>query len=389
MVDAKAFQEGVGRLLAEVQRIKAEGDYAAAKAAVRDLRRPLRPGAARRGRRARRPPAACRPTPASCSRGSKPVVDADGDDHRRQDLVSAGPDDADAGVFRPEEVTSRARSPDAAAVVVLAASAPWVAASAGQRRPRDCARRFPRRSIMAAEDRRLSCRAALHTPAIDAFRRTLDADAACWSTLARLTGPPASRPPRSARSGRYETRELTATICAVPDDRADARRRAWRSRSRCAVEPLALDTDGRAGAARARGPHRGRRRRRSTGRTVSGSRNRRDQPGDRPPAIRACRPGRGRRRLPPARHAASGRRQLVRPLVYAGDHSRYRIAGAPECASCRRSRRGAPGVDASRGRPIRRVPRRCPRQRHGASSWRVAASTTKRCARRSHPTTTS
>jgi dipeptidyl-peptidase III len=30
MVDAKTFQEGVGRLLAEVQRIKAEGDYAAA-----------------------------------------------------------------------------------------------------------------------------------------------------------------------------------------------------------------------------------------------------------------------------------------------------------------------------------------------------------------------
>jgi dipeptidyl-peptidase-3 len=32
MVDAKAFQEAVGRLLAEVQRIKAEGDYTAAKA---------------------------------------------------------------------------------------------------------------------------------------------------------------------------------------------------------------------------------------------------------------------------------------------------------------------------------------------------------------------
>ncbi len=31
MVDAEAFHEGVGRLLAEVQRIKAEGDYAAAK----------------------------------------------------------------------------------------------------------------------------------------------------------------------------------------------------------------------------------------------------------------------------------------------------------------------------------------------------------------------
>ena len=32
MVDATAFQEAVGRLLAEVQRIKAEGDYSAAKA---------------------------------------------------------------------------------------------------------------------------------------------------------------------------------------------------------------------------------------------------------------------------------------------------------------------------------------------------------------------
>jgi dipeptidyl-peptidase-3 len=32
MVDPKAFREGVGRLLAEVQRIKSEGDYAAAKA---------------------------------------------------------------------------------------------------------------------------------------------------------------------------------------------------------------------------------------------------------------------------------------------------------------------------------------------------------------------
>ena len=30
MVDAKAFREGVGRLLAEVQRIKGTGDYAAA-----------------------------------------------------------------------------------------------------------------------------------------------------------------------------------------------------------------------------------------------------------------------------------------------------------------------------------------------------------------------
>ena len=54
MVDAKAFREGVGRLLAEVQRIKAEGDYAAAKKLFETLRHPLRPEAARRGRRARR-----------------------------------------------------------------------------------------------------------------------------------------------------------------------------------------------------------------------------------------------------------------------------------------------------------------------------------------------
>jgi dipeptidyl-peptidase-3 len=31
MVDPQAFREGVGRLLAEVQRVKAEGDYSAAK----------------------------------------------------------------------------------------------------------------------------------------------------------------------------------------------------------------------------------------------------------------------------------------------------------------------------------------------------------------------
>jgi len=34
MTDAAAFREGVGRLLAEVQRIKGEGDYEAARALV-------------------------------------------------------------------------------------------------------------------------------------------------------------------------------------------------------------------------------------------------------------------------------------------------------------------------------------------------------------------
>ena len=51
MVDPKAFRDGVGRLLAEVQRIKSEGDYAAAKKLFDDLRHPLRSEAARRGRR--------------------------------------------------------------------------------------------------------------------------------------------------------------------------------------------------------------------------------------------------------------------------------------------------------------------------------------------------
>ena len=58
MTDPQAFREGAGRLLAEVQRIKAEGDYAAARAAVRDLRRALRSQAARRGGGARRSPEA-------------------------------------------------------------------------------------------------------------------------------------------------------------------------------------------------------------------------------------------------------------------------------------------------------------------------------------------
>ena len=54
MVDAEAFRDGVGRLLAEVQRIKSEGDYAGGEEAVRHLRHAFRCRAARRGGRARR-----------------------------------------------------------------------------------------------------------------------------------------------------------------------------------------------------------------------------------------------------------------------------------------------------------------------------------------------
>ena len=51
-----AFRSGVARLLSEVQRIKAEGDYEAARTLHGDIRRPLRPGTPGRSRRPRRSP---------------------------------------------------------------------------------------------------------------------------------------------------------------------------------------------------------------------------------------------------------------------------------------------------------------------------------------------
>ena len=80
------FRAGVGKMLREVQRIKSEGDYAAARVAVRHLRRALRPRAAQRDRRPRRPA-----QPAVLYR----LRDADahararraGRDHRRAHLV--------------------------------------------------------------------------------------------------------------------------------------------------------------------------------------------------------------------------------------------------------------------------------------------------------------
>ena len=93
-----AFREGVGRLLAEVQRIKAEGDYAAAKQLFETYGVHFDPRAARRGRGARR---------ARCNLPSysgfvmprlEAVRDGDVGESRRQDFLSAGSDVADAGV---------------------------------------------------------------------------------------------------------------------------------------------------------------------------------------------------------------------------------------------------------------------------------------------------
>ena len=78
MTDPVAFREGVGRLLAEVQHIKAQGDYEAARTLFETHGVHFEPGAARRDRRARRSPATCRPTQGSSSRGSKRSSDGDG-----------------------------------------------------------------------------------------------------------------------------------------------------------------------------------------------------------------------------------------------------------------------------------------------------------------------
>ena len=77
MVDAKAFRDGVGRLLAEVQRIKAEGDYEAAKKLFETYGVHFDPRL-RDEVVARVDRSTCRRTPGSCSRGSRPSTGADG-----------------------------------------------------------------------------------------------------------------------------------------------------------------------------------------------------------------------------------------------------------------------------------------------------------------------
>ena len=98
MTDAEAFREGVGRLLAEVQRIKSEGDYAAAKALFETygihFDPKLRDEVVARVDKLDLPSYTGFVMPkleAVTERGRR--------DHRRHDLVSAGSDEADARVF--------------------------------------------------------------------------------------------------------------------------------------------------------------------------------------------------------------------------------------------------------------------------------------------------
>ena len=71
VVDVQAFREGVGRLLAEVQRIKSEGDYAAAHALFETYGVHFDP-ALRDEVVARVQALNCRPTPGSSCRSSRP-----------------------------------------------------------------------------------------------------------------------------------------------------------------------------------------------------------------------------------------------------------------------------------------------------------------------------
>ncbi len=100
VVDVEAFHEGVGRMLALVQRIKSEGLYDEAVALFEAHGIHFDPGAARRGRRARRSP-----RPAVLHRLRHAPADARprrGRRHRRRGgVVSPGSRHPDARVLRP------------------------------------------------------------------------------------------------------------------------------------------------------------------------------------------------------------------------------------------------------------------------------------------------
>ena len=151
MVDAKAFQEGVGRLLAEVQRIKAEGDYAAADKLFETygvhFDAQLRDEVVARVERLKMP---------SYTGFVQPRLEAvTGADGKITDVKISYPldlDDADAGVFGPEEVGGVRRG--------LRARSRWSLARALSARGRAAGRRAAaghgtsRLPILAIEDAR-------------------------------------------------------------------------------------------------------------------------------------------------------------------------------------------------------------------------------------------
>ena len=98
MTDAEAFREGVGRLLAEVQRIKATGDYDAARALFETYGVHFDPQL--RDEVVARVDALDLPSYTGFVMPRlEPVTRRDGRDRRRRHLVPAGLRDADARVL--------------------------------------------------------------------------------------------------------------------------------------------------------------------------------------------------------------------------------------------------------------------------------------------------
>ena len=107
MLDPKAFREGVGRLLAEVQRIKANGDYPAAKALFDTYGIHFDP--ALRDEIVARVDKLKLPSYTGFVQPKlEPVRDADGTIRDVRITLSAGPDEADARVLRGDEEQPRA-----------------------------------------------------------------------------------------------------------------------------------------------------------------------------------------------------------------------------------------------------------------------------------------
>ena len=107
MLDPKAFREGVGRLLAEVQRIKANGDYPAAKALFDTYG--IHFDAALRDEIVARVDKLKLPSYTGFVQPKlEPVRDADGTIRDVSDHVSAGSDEADARVLRGDQEQPRA-----------------------------------------------------------------------------------------------------------------------------------------------------------------------------------------------------------------------------------------------------------------------------------------
>ena len=347
MVDARAFTEGVGRLLAEVQRIKGEGDYAAAKKLFETYGVHFDPQAARRGRGARRqaePAVVQRVRHAEARGGHRPGRRR----HRRQDLLPARSDDADARVFRCARRSQRTR--DAVTMFDRMRGAAFVAdpvtCSALAGLPAVAGLR--RRSTGVIERASASARTADRR----GCPRSKAADLARLTTALRDPSPATQR--QAVRAlGRLERPDLVETIAPMFRD-ADPGVRAAAATA-IAQSLMGLTAPGSSGYSRVRGLG-----------DADRPGGRREGPGGlgsdadraRPPAFRSGDGHRGRRTALDVH--GSRRHTPDRSIVRAGCGPRPRVAVSPAPAhradvgrNGRRPARGCCGA-AQRTRPARR-----------------------------------